>query len=75
MIENVTKSVLRKQTVDEAYMEKLFSDMSTLHRLDQVRRTDLGPLPETAIWLLIALCGTWVILGTAMIVGKIKRKR
>ena len=75
MIESVVLSIRRKETVDEAYMEKLFSDMSTLHRLDQVRRTDLGPLPETAIWLLIALCGTWVILGTAMIVGKIKRKR
>ena len=75
MIESVARSVRRKETVDEAYMEILFADVSTLHRLDQVKNTDFGPLPETAIWLLVALCGTWIILGMAVIVEKIKRKR
>ena len=75
MIESVALSVRRKEIVDEDYMQKLFGDVSTLHRLDQVKSTDLGPLPETAIWLLTALVGTWIILGTAIIVGKIKRKR
>lgn len=75
MIESVTLSIRRKETVDKAYMERLFANVSTLHRLDQVKSTDLGPLPETAVWLLAALCGTWIILGTVMIVGKIKMKR
>lgn len=75
MIESVTRSVRRKETVDDAYMEKLFADVSTLHRLDQVESTDLGPLPQTAVWLLIALGGTWIILGAVVIVGKVKRKR
>jgi multiple sugar transport system substrate-binding protein len=75
MIESVTLSVRRKETVNEAYMEKLFTDVSTLYRLDEVKSTDLGPLPETAIWLLVALGGTWIILGTVVIAGKIKRKR
>ena len=75
MIESVTRSVQRKETVDEAYMEKLFSDVSTLHRLDQVESTDLGPMPETAIWLLAGLGGTWVILGATLAIGKIRRKK
>lgn len=75
MIENVVLSVRRKQTVDEAYMEKLYGDVSTLHRLDQVKSTDLGPLPATSVYLLAALGGTWIILGGILIVGKIKRKR
>ncbi len=75
MIESVTLAVRRKQTVDDAYMEKLFTDVSTLHRLDQVKSTDLGPMPKTAIWLLAALGGTWILLGTTVIVKKIKRKR
>ena len=75
MIESVTLSVRRKETVNEAYMEKLFTDVSTLYRLDEVKSTDLGPLPETAIWLLAALGGTWIILGTVVIADKIKRKR
>ena len=75
MIESVTRSVRRKETVDEAYMEKLFSDVSTLYRLDQVKRADLGPLPQTAVWLLSALGGTWVILGGVALLGKIRRKK
>ena len=75
MIESVTRSVRRKETVDEAYMEKLFSDVSTLYRLDQVKRADLGPLPQTAVWLLSALGGTWVILGGVALMGKIRRKK
>ena len=74
MIENVVLSVRRKQTVDEAYMEKLYADVSTLHRLDQVKSTEFGPLPATAIYLLAALAGTWMILGAVGIIGKIKRK-
>ncbi|MCL1849089.1 MAG: extracellular solute-binding protein [Clostridiales bacterium] len=33
LIENVTKSMRRKEAVDGAYMEKLFSDVSALYRL------------------------------------------
>ena len=75
MIESVTRSVRRKETVDEAYMEKLFSDVSTLYRLDQVRSTDLGPLPQTAVWLVAALGGTWIILGAVAVLEKNRRKK
>ena len=75
MIENVTLSVRRKETVDEAYIERLFADVSTLHRLDQVKRTEFGPLPETSVWLIVALGCTWIILGAVGIAEKIKRKR
>ena len=74
MIENVARSVRRKETVDDAYMDKLFTDVSALYRLDQVESADFGPLPDMAVWLLITLCATWVILGAAAIVRKIKRK-
>ena len=75
MIESVTRSVRRKETVDEAYREKLFQNVSTLYRLDQVKRTDFGPLPQTAVWLLASLGGTWVILGGVALMGKIRRKK
>ena len=75
MIESVTRSVRRKETVDDAYIEKLFSNVSTLHRLDQVRATERGPLPATAVWLLAALGGVWVILGAAALMEKIRRKK
>ncbi len=64
LIENVTKSARRKETIDESYMEDLFSDVSSLYRLDQVQsagqETDLGPLPTTAKVLIGALIAAWI---------------
>ena len=80
MIENVTKSVRRGETVDEAYMDKLFQDVSTLYRLDQLREQskseseDLGPLPNTAKALLIGLVIAWVLIAAYWIVDKTKKK-
>ncbi len=80
MIENVTKSVRRGETVDEAYMDKLFQDVSTLYRLDQLgeqsksESEDLGPLPNTAKALLIGLAIAWVLIAAYWIVDKTKKK-
>ena len=81
MIEEVTKSVRRRQTVDEAYMEKLFSDMNSLYRLDQIGSAkagapaDLGPLPQTAVLLLSSLAAAWVLIGVFAVVGALRRKK
>lgn len=80
MIENVTKSVRRKETVDEAYMEKLFADVTALYRLDQISASsvglqeELGPLPTTAVILLAALAVTWAGLGIYALIGLFKKK-
>ncbi len=80
MIENVTKSVLRKQTVDGAYMENLFDEMTALYRLDQIQvdgqwKMDLGPLPSESVILLSALVLIWIGIGTFAVVQKIKDKK
>ncbi len=81
MIEEITKSVRRKQTVDEAYMQKLFSDVNSLYRLDQIHAadaggpTELGPLPRTAVLLLGALAGAWVLIGIFAGIGAIRRRK
>ena len=68
MIENVAKSVRRNETVDEAYMEKMFKDVTALYRLDQTNsyssseKADLGPLPSTAKILIGSLIGIWVLI-------------
>lgn len=81
MIENVTKSIRRKQTVDEAYMEALYSDMTSLYHLDQIDGTgggtsgkkDLGPLPRTSVILLGTLAGVWVLMGVYLVLRKIRK--
>lgn len=75
LIENVTKSVRRKETVDEAYFEKLFEDVSALYRLDQVESSDLGPLPSTAVWLLGGLGGTWILLAIVGLSRLFRKKK
>ena len=45
LIEEVTKSTRRKAVIDEAYMEKLYKDVTALYRLDQLR-PQTGVEPE-----------------------------
>ena len=82
LVENVTKSVRRKETVDETYMEKLFGDITSLYRLDQVGsasasvgKADLGSLPTASVVLLVTLAAAWLLLGLSAVVGKIKKRR
>jgi len=71
LIENTTKAVRRNQTVDEEYIQKLYDDVTSLYRLDQInsRGTDLtstkkelGKLPGGAVLLLAALGITWGVI-------------
>ena len=69
LIENVAKSIRRKQTVDEAYIDDLYKEVTSLHRLDQSRtvqkdisQTDLGPLPAGSVALLVSLAIVWCVI-------------
>jgi len=83
MIEDVTKSVRRKKTVDDAFIDKLYADMTSLYRLDQISAQgsgavgdeDLGPLPATAVMLLGALGLTWALMGIYLLAGALKKKK
>ena len=82
MIENTAKAIRRKQTVDEAFIQALYSDMTSLYRLDQHSatgkgKTELGPLPGTAILLLTTLGTVWVMIGIYALreYGKQKKKK
>jgi multiple sugar transport system substrate-binding protein len=79
LIENVAKSVRRKQTVDEDYMQKLYTDVSALYRLDQIQqngtvRRQFDKLPTLSVILLISLAVTWVFIGIYAIYQAKKRK-
>ena len=80
MIENTVKSVRRKETVDDAYFDKLFSDVNSLYRLDQrntgsAGRAELGPLPAASKTLLISLAAVWIVIGAYYIIDERKKKK
>ncbi len=71
LVENTVKAVRRGQEVDDAYVEKMYSDVTSLYRLDQLGgqnpslssgKTDLGELPGTAKALLFGLAGAWALI-------------
>jgi multiple sugar transport system substrate-binding protein len=70
LIELVTKSTRRKEVIDEAYMDDLYSKVISLYRLNleggsslATGKEELGPLPQTAVILLASLSGAWVLIG------------
>ena len=78
LIENVTLSVRRKETVNDAYIDKLYSEVTSLYRLNgaggTVGKKELGRLPGTAVALLSALAVTWAGIGAYSAVKAIKKR-
>lgn len=85
LIENVTKSVRRKKTIDDAFIANLYTETSALKHLDQItvtedsadssadmNRKEFGELPKTSVILLVSLVLTWSILIGLYIVGRWK---
>lgn len=83
MIENVAKSTRRKQEVNEAYMDKLYDDITSLYHLGESGQNDaeasgkqeFGPLPRTAVLLLGALAAAWILIIIYMAAEMLKKKK
>lgn len=87
LVENVTKAVRRRQTVDESYMAQLYDEVIALYRLSNVdtanegwaeagsQTEELGPLPAASTALLSALAGVWLLIGLFALRGLLKKKR
>ena len=81
LIETTAKSTRRKKTVDDAFIDNLFSDVTSLYRLDQIETVsseaeayekDLGPLPSASVLLLVILGAVWILIGIAALIIKIR---
>ena len=79
MIEEVTKSSRRKQTVDDAYINDLYAEITSLYRLDQITTEDgkitLGELPTASKALLAGLALTWLGIGIYVALEGAKKKK
>lgn len=68
LIEDVVKSTRRKSyQATDAYFDKEYAQAISLYHLDQIstahnEKQDLGPLPATAIYLLVALGICWILI-------------
>lgn len=81
MIEEVTKGVRRKKTVDDAFVDKLYDDMVSRYHLDlegaesQQGERALGPLPRTSVLLLSGLGLAWALLAAYAVLGAVRRRK
>ena len=79
LIENVTKSVRRGETVNLFYYRQLYSDVTALYRLDQIAtattKQEFTGLPPSAIGLLAVLGVCWLSIGVYALGTAIKKKR
>ena len=80
LIEEVTKGTIRKKEINDEFIEKLYSNATSLYRLDQISVTstgkaDLGPLPATAVTLLTALAATWLLIILYVSISAVKKAK
>ena len=82
LIENTTKSVRRKETVDDKYLDNLFDDVLALYHLDQLGggvgpkdAKALGPLPRASKILLVVLGIAWVGIAAVAISDEMKKRK
>ncbi len=77
MIEEVTKSVRRKATVDDKYLDTLLDDMTSLYRLDQIGgggNLSFASLPAASKALIIILVITWLVLAAIVVISKLRKR-
>lgn len=79
LIEEVTKGVRRKKEINDEFIQNLYSDMISLHHLDEcgpaAGKAELGPLPPTAVALLASLGITWGLILVYLAVQAWKRRK
>ena len=80
LIEDVTKGVRRGQTVDDAFIDQLYTDTAALYHLDSVAangaaKADLGPLPGTAAALLAALAAAWACILACVVRQAVRARK
>lgn len=84
LVENTTKSARRSETIDDAYFETLYSDVTSLYRLDQIETTDdgddgglkdLGPLPQTSVILLGTIAAVWALILLYLLWQAVRKRR
>ena len=90
LIEEVTKDMRRNKTlieagsIDDEYISKLYSKISSLYRLDQIKvgqsgsipgKAELGELPAATRTLLIVLVAVWVLIVVYVSINYIKSRK
>lgn len=76
MIESVAKSARRKETIDAAYYEKLYSTVQmNVEKTSTEKKATLSKMPVVSSLLIWTLMGIWGILFVYIVLNKIKARK
>ncbi|MBE6589168.1 MAG: extracellular solute-binding protein [Ruminococcaceae bacterium] len=74
MIEEVVKGLNRQKTIDDAFLDELYGEMTALYRLSGVRQ-EFDTLPMESVVLLSVLGIVWCCIGVYFLCKIVKNKR
>ena len=75
LIENTVKGARRKQEMNDAFIEQLYSDVKSLYRLDQIGGTrQAQPIPLGSKILLGTIAAVWILIGVVKFLEARKKK-
>ena len=79
LVELTVSSAIKNRTIDESFMELLFSRVTSLYKLDQIEtgitKKELGDLPSESKILICGLGAIWIGIGTSFAISYIQRKK
>ena len=83
MIEETAKAARRKKEMNDAFIETLYNDMTSLYHLDQIQvsgqegetRKEMSAIPAESKVLLGAIAGIWILIGIFRMVSARKAKK
>ena len=80
MIEEVAKAVRRNKTVDDTFIKNLYSEMTSLYKLNEIRNDassiiKLGKMPAGSIVLIVSLAVIWTSIGVYLVYTLIKKNK
>ncbi len=80
LVESTVKTVRRGEIADSGYIDGLYSDTVSLYHLDSIssssaEKAELGPLPATAVVLLVSIVLAWAVIGVCYFIRLKKSKK
>ena len=81
LIENVTKAVRRKKTVDDKFIDSTYEEVKSLYHLDSAGgggaggKKELGALPFASKALIGTIIGAWILIGFFALKDKMKKEK
>ena len=75
LIENVCKSARRKEEISDAYFDKLYQDVTSLYRLDQIDGHQADrEIPTGSKLLLGGLIAVWCVIGLTRLASFLRKR-